>query len=133
MMRRFPFLAAILTLVACATSPGGEALTPAPPAPLEPVGSYTFSSVFEGQPIAGTIVIRATEDGYTGLVDPKNGPPQVPVYAVTVEGQTMTLFGDAGGDDLVITMEFTGDRFTGSWVVGFDGGEISGMRVPAEP
>ncbi len=132
-MRRLSLLVAGMTVVACATSPGSEARAPAPPAPLDPVGAYSFSSVYQGQPIAGTMVIRATDTGYSGLVDPESGPPQVPIYAVTVEGQTMTVFGDAGGDDLIIIMEFTGDRFTGSWMVGIEGGEITGARMPAEP
>ena len=89
--------------------------------------------MYQGEPVVGTIVIRGTEGGYTGMVDPETGPPEVPVYAVTVEGQTMTVFGDAGGDDLVITMEFTGDRYIGTWTLGFDSGEISGERVPAQP
>ena len=132
-MRRVSSLIVGMALVACGTTPGGTARAPAPPAPLDPVGTYSFSSVYQGEPITGTVVIRATETGYSGLVDPESGAPQVPIYAVTVEDQTMTVFGDAGGDDLVLTLKFTGDRFTGSWMVGFEGGEITGARVPAEP
>jgi hypothetical protein len=77
------------------------------------------------------MVIRRTDTGYSGVVEAESGPPPVPVYAVSVDGSTMTVFGDTGGDDLIITLEFAGDQFTGSWVVGFQGAEISGRKLPA--
>jgi len=52
---------------------------------------------------------------------------------VSVEGQTLTVFGDAGGDDLIITMKFVGDTYTGTWALGFEGDDISGSRVQSEP
>jgi hypothetical protein len=122
-------------LVAAGMLSGCAARTAEPPAPaaLEPAGTYAFSSTYEGQPITGTMVIRQTESGYTGVVEAKTGPPPVPVYAVTVEGNTMTVFGDVGGDDLIVTLEFTGQQFAGSWVVGFEGGDISGSKLPDGP
>jgi hypothetical protein len=79
------------------------------------------------------MLIRPTDTGYSGVVEAESGPPPVPVYAVTVDGNTMTVFGDTGGDDLIITLEFAGDQFTGSWVLGFQGAEISGRKLPAGP
>lgn len=118
-------------LLAAWTVAGCGARTPEPPAPLEPAGTYAFTSTYEGQAIAGTMVIRRTDTGYSGVVEAESGPPPVPVYAVSVDGSTMTVFGDTGGDDLIITLEFAGDQFTGSWVVGFQGAEISGRKLPA--
>jgi hypothetical protein len=63
-------------------------------------------------------------------VEPDAGAPAVEIYSVTVEGQQLMVLADAGGDDLVITMTVTGDRFTGSWILGFDSGEMTGSRIP---
>jgi hypothetical protein len=129
MIRSAPLLLAAAVLAGCAH----RAAEPPAPAPLEPAGTYSFSSTYQGEPITGAMVIRQTETGFTGVVEAETGPPPVPVYAVTVEGNTMTVFGDTGGDDLIITVQFDGERFTGSWVVGFEGADISGTKLPDGP
>ena len=48
---------------------------------------------------------------------------------MTVEGQKVTVFADAGGEDLIFEMNFVGDRYTGSWTLGFQSGEATGERV----
>jgi len=130
----------ILTLVwtvGCAAKPETAVLRSAPetptPAVLDPVGTYTFSTIYAGGPLDGKIVIRGEPNQYAGTVIPVGGPGPVEIYAVSVEGQTLTVFGDAGGDDLIITMKFVGDTYTGTWALGFEGDEISGNRVKAEP
>jgi hypothetical protein len=100
---------------------------------LDPVGVYNFEASFEGQMINGRIVIRGEPGSYTGMVEPTTGPPPVEIYSVSVEGQVMTIFGDAGGEDLVITLTFVGNTYTGTWALGFDSGELSGSRVEQEP
>ncbi len=129
MSRSTPLLLAAVVLAGCAH----RAAEPPVPAPLEPAGTYAFASTYQGEPITGIMVIRQTDTGFTGVVEAETGPPPVPVYAVTVEGNTMTVFGDTGGDDLIITLEFAGERFTGSWVVGFEGADISGSKLPGSP
>ena len=106
---------------------------PPPPAAVDPVGTYNFSTIFQGGPLTGRIVIRGEPGRYTGMLTPASGPGPVTIYSLSVEGQTMTLFGDADGDDLIVTMTFTGDSYTGTWALGFDGGEMSGSRVKPEP
>jgi hypothetical protein len=122
---------------ACAPKPEMAATEPAPepppPAAVDPVGTYTFSTIYMGDPLTGKIVIRGEPDRYTGTVIPASGPEPVEIYAVTVDGQTVTVFGDAGGDDLIITMKFIGDTYTGSWTLGFEGDDISGSRVKDAP
>ncbi len=133
----------VLGLAAC--SSGGtttesptQAPAPAdapPPAPaqqeaLDPVGTYTFSTTFQGMTVSGRIIIRGEPENYTGMVEPTEGPPPVEIYAVMVEGQKITVYADAGGDDLIMTMEFAGgSSYTGSWMLGFDGGELTGEKV----
>jgi hypothetical protein len=130
----------ILTLLwtaGCAPKPEMAATEPAPepppPAALDPVGTYTFSTIYMGGPLDGKIVIRGEPNQYAGTVIPVGGPGPVEIYAVSVEGQTLTVFGDAGGDDLIITMKFVGDTYTGTWALGFEGDDISGSRVQSEP
>jgi hypothetical protein len=110
-----------------------EAPAPKPaPAVVDPVGTFSFTTVFQGDSLTGDIVIRGEPGRYSGRVTPTSGPEPVEIYMARVEGQTLTVFGDAGDDDLIITMQFTGDRYTGSWTLGFDTGEISGARLKPE-
>ncbi|MDH3290435.1 MAG: tyrosinase family oxidase copper chaperone [Gemmatimonadota bacterium] len=115
-------------VAACAAKGGVEAAAPAP-APLDPVGVYSFSTIYQGGPMTGRIVIRGAPGSYTGTVEPADGPPPTEIYSVIVEGQELQIVADAGGEDLIIAMTFAGDRFTGSWILGFDSGEMTGTRV----
>lgn len=113
-----------------------ETTAPAPktlPAVSDPVGTFSFSTVFQGDSLTGEIVIRGEPGRYSGMVTPTSGPEPVEIYMARVEGQTLTVFGDAGDEDLIITMQFTGDTYAGTWVLGFDTGEISGARLKPEP
>jgi hypothetical protein len=97
---------------------------------MDPLGTYSFSTTYQGMTVAGKIYIQGEPDNYTGLVEPSEGPPPVEIYAVTVEGQKITVYGDAGGDDLIMTMEFAGGTtYTGTWMVGFDGGDMTGEKL----
>ncbi len=124
----FLALAVAAGTVACAAKASVDAPPPAP-APLDPVGVYSFSTLYQGEPMTGRIVIRGAPGSYTGVVEPTAGAPPVEIYSVTVEGQQVRILADAGGDDLMMTMTFTGDQYTGSWVLGFDSGEMTGTRV----
>lgn len=131
-MNRTPVFVAALTtvaLTACATSGTGSAAAAPTPEPVDPVGTFAFTTTYQGQPMGGRIVIRGAPGSYTGMVEPEGGPPPVEIYSVTVEGQTVTVFADAGGEDLIIEMQFVGDRMTGSWALGFESGEMTGERV----
>ncbi len=114
-------------VTACAAKGAVEAPVPTP---LDPVGVYTFSTIYQGGPMTGRIVIRGVPGNYTGMVEPAEGPPPTEIYSVTVEGQELLILADAGGEDLIVKMTFTGDRFIGSWIVGFDSGDMTGARVP---
>jgi len=121
-------LFAVAGLVACAA----RSVTSEPPAPrpLDPVGVYSFSTVVEGAPVIGRVVIRGEPGNYTGMIEPTEGPVgPIEIYAATVEGQKVTAYGDAGGDDLIFIMEFTGTTYKGTWTLGFDGGEVTGERT----
>lgn len=131
-MKRITTLALIIGVaagtVACAAKAPVDAPPPAP-APLDPAGVYSFSTIYQGEPMTGRIVIRGVPGSYTGVVEPTAGAPPVEIYSVMVEGQQVRILADAGGEDLMMTMTFTGDQYTGSWVLGFDSGEMTGTRV----
>jgi hypothetical protein len=124
-MRRWLGLAVGLAVVTSCSVRSG-------PAPLEPVGEFSFETVVNGQPADGRIVIEGSSGDYTGQVVPNWGVPAVPIVDVVVEDPNITVVADWGAEDLVIYMTFTGDTYTGEWVMGFDGGDITGARVTAE-
>lgn len=133
-MRAATMAAALMLAAACSsgtTTGAGPAPSPAPerPVDLDPVGTYTFETSFEGQTITRAIVITGSPGAYGGSVEPDVGPPPVPITDVTVNGQEITLAADAGGEELIIVMTFTGKTYTGTWVLGFDSGELRGERV----
>jgi len=113
-----------------APAPAEAPPAPAQPETIDPVGSYTFSTSFQGMTVSGGIIIRGEPGSYTGMVEPTEGPPPVEIYSVTVEGQKITLYADAGGDDLIMTMQFAGgSSYTGTWMLGFDSGEMTGEKA----
>jgi hypothetical protein len=118
-------LASAIALVGCAR---GSSAPPAP-APLDPVGVYRFETAYQGQTVTGRVTVSGEPGSYSGSVEPDAVAPPMDIYSVVVQGQQMTLVCDAGGDDLVMTLTFSGDDFTGTWVLGMDGGEVKGARV----
>jgi hypothetical protein len=121
-------LFAMSGLAACAAR--SVSSEPPTPAPLDPVGVYSFSTIVEGSQVLGRVVIRGEPGSYTGVIEPTEGPVgPIEIYAVTVEGQKLTAYGDMGGDDLIFIMEFTEKAYKGTWTLGFDGGEVTGERI----
>jgi len=116
-----------MAVAACGSSAPPE---PPAPAPFDPVGTYTFETTVEGQPITGTVVIERTSTGFGGMITPEVGPPPIPVIGVVTDGRRVTITGDAEGEDLLIIIEVAEDgSYTGTWALGFDGGELVGRKV----
>lgn len=104
-------------------------VAPAAAQELDPVGTFEFETVVQGQTIGGSMEITQSESGFTGTIWAE-GQPEIPIQSVTVDGALMTIFAmipEAG--ELIIELEFDGDEFAGSWALGFDGAELSGRRV----
>ena len=73
--------------------------------------------------------VTGSEGDWTGIILPE-GQPEIPIHMITVDGSNMIMTAeipDAG--ELLIELVFDGDEFTGSWSLGFDGGELTGRRV----
>jgi hypothetical protein len=128
-MKKMPAaVLAVALMFGAACSYGTSGGTPAPVS-LDPVGTYTFETSFDGQAITGEIIITGSKGAYGGSVEPDVGPPPVPITEVTVSGWEITLTADAGGEVLIIVMTFTGNSYTGSWALGLDSGELKGEKV----
>jgi len=122
MMNRRSAVAALFTLVlaACASRPSG-------PPPLNPVGTFDFTTTVEGTAVTGTITIVRNGDAYSGSVG-TNVTETIGIRSVVVEGQTMTVVGDTPDGPVTMTVTFTGDTFTGAWTLAGMGGEMTGKR-----
>ena len=110
------------TLVACASGPSG-------PPPYDPVGSYEFTAMVEGQNITGTMTIEADEDGYTGILRAASVPmPPAPISAVEVVDQTVTIHADGPEGPLIIALTVTETGLEGTWAMGEGTGTFTATR-----
>jgi hypothetical protein len=115
--------AAILLLVAaCATVPRA-------PAVLDPVGRFEFSTLFQGQPLDGTIEITGAAGAYTGRLM-AGGIPEIPLSTIAAEGSELVVGGMTPSGELRMRMVFVGSEFTGGWTLGGESGEVTGRRLP---
>jgi hypothetical protein len=118
---------ALVTGLACGGSGPGEPAAPA----WTPVGTWSFSTIAQGQVVDGVIVISGTEGTYSGTIEPaaSSGIPPLPISTADLTGNEMAIKADAGGIPLTMTLTFNGDAYAGSWTLSGDGGEVSGTRV----
>lgn len=115
------FLAAT-TLAACASGPSG-------PPPYDPVGTYDFTAMAEGQTITGTMTIEEAEDGYTGILRAVSIPmPPGPINAVEVVDQTVTIHAEGPEGPLVIALTVMETGLEGTWAMGDGTGTFTAIR-----
>jgi hypothetical protein len=138
-MKAFATVLLLLSAAACTATPAAEP-TPAPrpmaapapppaPAAVNPVGKYEFATSLQGQPLTGTLEITGTPGAYAGRITSSATEP-IPITAVTVEGQTMTVAGETPNGTLTIRMTMAADgTFTGGWTLGSDGATLTGRRT----
>jgi hypothetical protein len=125
-----------LLLAACASSPS-PAPAPAPvvivapkPAPLDPAGSYEFTTVVDGQTVTGTMDIAGTPGAYTGKIL-TNLFPEIPIVGAAVEGNAINVRASMPDGELAIHMVFeAGPDFKGNWALGGDTGDFNGKKKP---
>ena len=131
--------------VACATSPAATSATrptpppvatqAAPPAPavvttpgMNPVGTFDFTAVLpDGSESNGGITITGSPGAYTGTIS-REGAGVTDLTSVAVDGQTLTVGANIPEGAVVLTLNFTGNDFTGRWALGEDSGAIRGKR-----
>ncbi len=119
MNRKSALLAvAALALAACGSSG---------PPPLNPVGTFDFTTSVEGTAVQGTITITRNGDAYGGTVGTNVTEP-IGIRSVVVEGMAMTVVGDTPDGPVTMTVTFTGDTFAGSWTLAGMSGTMTGKR-----
>lgn len=124
MKRSIAPLAAAVMLAACASS-GQQA--PAGPAPLDPVGTYDFTTNVEGTPVTGVVTITRNSTGYGGSVA-TDVTETIPITAVTVEGQKVMVTAATPDGPLTFALTMNGADFTGSWTLGPMAGTMTGKK-----
>ncbi|MCU0624270.1 MAG: hypothetical protein MUF53_10495 [Gemmatimonadaceae bacterium] len=122
-----PMPAPAPTRAAAAPAPApSPAPAPAPAPAVNAVGSYTFATEVNGTPVAGTLVITRTNGTWGGKMT-SDVFPELPVTAVSIEGQMVKVTTPNGA--VLIVMTFAGDDYTGTWELGGQTGAVSGKRI----
>jgi hypothetical protein len=131
-------LAAVLVMSAAACSsaapepadgPAPATTTAAAPAPLNPVGTYQFTTTVDGSEVTGSVEVTGAPGAYAGTIR-TSITPDIPVTGVMVSGQEMVVSAATPDGPLTINMTFTGDTFTGNWELNGGSGNLSGRRNP---
>ncbi len=118
----------ILTALAAATAAAACATTPAGPPPFDPIGSYSYTAVMEGQPLPGTMTITEGENGYEGTIRSDMFPP-IAITSVVVEGQTGMIEAAGPAGPIVIEFVATEAMIEGTWAMGEEGGSFTATRI----
>jgi hypothetical protein len=95
---------------------------------VNPVGTFNFTTAVQGEPVTGSIEVTGTPDAYGGTLR-TSATPDIGITAVTVQGQRMVATVDTPDGQLVLTLNFTGNTFTGGWTLNGGSGEITGQRA----
>ena len=124
MTTRFPtVILAATTLAACASGPSG-------PPPFDPVGTYEFTAVANGQSITGTMTIEEGEDGYTGVIRNVTMPlPPAPITSVQVIDQLLTIQAAGPEGPLLIELAITDTGLEGTWAMGDGSGGFTAIKT----
>jgi len=120
MRRWIGVFASVAFAAACASAPAG-------PRPVDPVGTFDFTTSMDGTAIEGTITIQRAQNGYTGSLTTNVTEP-IPVSSVVVEGQKVTVVANAPDGPVTMVFTFTGNDFTGNWTYANMSGTASGRR-----
>ena len=134
-MKNYRVASLVLLAAACASSPAPVATTaPTQPVPstsaaVDPVGTYEFSTIIDGQTLTGTVHIEGAPLNYRGRVVTKVFP-DMPITSVSVAANVISFVASMGGDDVLVRMVMDGSNFQGSWQAGPDSGDISGRKLP---
>ena len=140
MLRSLIVVSAAVVLTACASGGPGAAAAPAPvmaapaplvpakPAPVNPVGTFEFSTEVNGSPMKGTFSVAGSPGVYTGKMV-SDVLPEMPITSVTVDGQTIKLVADTPNGAVVVNLAFNGVMFTGNWELGGQSGAMTGKRA----
>lgn len=139
-MKLFRLMPVVVVLAACAartTQPTAQAgtatvqpaATQQSTAIVDPVGSYEFNTVVDGQSVTGTMHVEGGPGNYKGRIV-TSVFPEIPIVGASVESNTVILRGNMPDGELVIRMAMEGQNFKGNWALGGGSGEITGKKLP---
>jgi len=121
-MRKASTLLAIASLVGVGTAAAQD---------LDPIGEYTFETSVQDAPVTGTITISGVSGDWQGTLAATALPEVLRLTSITVRGTTLTLTAMVPEQgEVFIELVFEGEEFTGTWSLGYDGGEMIGRRKP---
>jgi hypothetical protein len=131
---RAPTSATTSTVSTTTVSPSGTTtstttVTTGAAVAMNPVGSYSFETEFNGDPVTGTINIRNI-DGKLGGNVVATGLGEFPITNVKVEGQALIFTFDTPNGTSTSRLAFAGDVFAGTWELGGQTGSMKGKRLP---
>ena len=108
---------ALVAALALAFASTGSASASAQSKVIDPTGTYAVSTSSDsGQPMMGTMVIKATAEGYTGTFTSPALPAPVQVVSVTTNGKQMMATLDNGSGLVLVWIEIGADgTFKGTW------------------
>lgn len=116
----------LLLLAGCGTVPG-----PPPPPVTDLAGTYAVQIAAGGTIADGQLRITGAPDDWAGSIY-SDLTGEVPIRAVRVAGQQVTLSADTPTGTADFRLVFDGDSFTGDWSIGVEGGAIRGRRVSTD-
>lgn len=95
---------------------------------VDPVGTFDYSTVFQGQDATGTITVTSTDGKYGGQVTMSLADGPLPITAVKVEENRVTIDSEAPDGPVQTVLNFAGDDFTGEWHYAGMTGALKGKR-----
>jgi len=120
---RLGSVALLIGLAGC--GPDSETLARAG---VDPVGTFEFTLIDDGERIPGGMEISGTAGAYGGRIYAE-GRPDGTISTVTTGGNQVTVTVDFPGMILLARLEFDGDSFSGDWSMRGEGGAVEGLRV----
>ena len=115
----------VVLLTACATAgtPGEDG-----PVDVDPVGSYTLTTIIQGTPVRGQMRITGEPGAWAGAVY-TGFTGELPIRSVSVDGSRVFITADTPDGPVDVHVTFDGETFTGTWMMGPETGSIEGRRV----
>ncbi len=123
-MRTMAGVLSVLLVSACASAGGRDA----GPVEMDPVGSYTLTTVIQGSPVSGQMRIAGEPGAYIGAVY-TGLTGELPITSVSVDGSQLFITAETPDGPVDVRITFDGDSFSGTWMLGPETGAIQGRRV----
>lgn len=95
---------------------------------VDPVGTFDYSTVFQEQDATGTITVTSSDGKYGGQITMSLVEQPMPISAVKVEENRVTIESEAPDGSVQTVLQFAGNDFTGEWHYAGMTGALKGKR-----